>query len=135
MLRVDLDADIDTLRSGYTLTLANHFRLADGYEVQLTNAEGVSARFNLLADFRDYIPDARNIIRASHPFGLRQVGDALFIIDAGYNSVVRVEIETGRARTIVNLPPVPNTQPGPRRLLTPCRRAYACTETRYSLRT
>lgn len=113
LLRVDFNADIDTLASGFTLLLADHFRLADGHEVQLTNAEGVRATFTIIADFRDIVPDARTIVRASNPFGLRQIGDLLYVIDAGRNSIVRVEIETNRTRTLVSLPPVPNSQPGP----------------------
>ena len=45
----------------------------------------------------------------SHPYGITVSGHTLYVADAGANSVVSVDIETGRTKTVAVLPPRPFT--------------------------
>ena len=109
--RIRFSQEIDDVTDGFTLDPATHYgELADGGEVRLENASGERARIRVLADFRDIYPGTPpNPVSASNPFGLLLLGDRLYLPDAGQNSLVRIDRETGRIRTIVHFPPVPNT--------------------------
>jgi hypothetical protein len=111
--RIRFSGEIDDLVDGFVLDPATHYaELADGGEVRLENASGEKARIRVLADFRDIYPGTPpNPISASNPFGLLLLQDRLYLPDAGQNSLVRVDRETGRIRTIVHFPPVTNTAP------------------------
>ncbi len=111
LLVVRFDTDVDELASAFTLTLADHFKLADGVPVTLANAEGAHATFEILADFRDYIPDPQLIVRTSNPFGLVRIGQTLYVADASSNTVIKVDADTGRARTLARFEPLPNPTP------------------------
>jgi hypothetical protein len=114
VLAVHFSQDIDRITSGYALTLADHFTLANGFDLTLDNADGDRATVELLADFRDYVPDPNTIVRESDPFGLvldAKGDDTLYVVDAGMNSVVKVNIHTGRAQTLLSFAPLPNPLP------------------------
>ena len=114
VLAVRFSQDIDRVMSGYPLTLADHFRLANGFDLTLDNDDGDRATVELLADFRDYVPDPNTIVRESDPFGLvldAKGDDTLYVVDAGMNSVVKVNIHTGRAQTLLSFAPLPNPLP------------------------
>lgn len=108
LLLVNFNREVDTLAGGFALTLADHFRLADGFKVTKETADGGRATIELLADFRDLVPDARTIIRASHPFGMVRDRNNIYVVDSGYNSVVKVNINTGRTQTLTTFAPLPN---------------------------
>lgn len=108
LLVVNFNREVDTLAGGFTLTLADHFRLADGLKVTKEAADGGRATIELLADIRDIVPDARTIIRGSHPFGMVRDRNNIYVVDAGYNSIIRVNVNTGRMQTLTTFAPVPN---------------------------
>lgn len=107
VLMVDFSSEIDNLMSGFTLMLADHFTLANGFDLMLDNG-GERATVTLLADFRDFVPDPNLIVRSSNPFGVAVADDQLYVVDASLNSVVRVDINTGRAQTFLTFPRVAN---------------------------
>ncbi len=63
------------------------------------------------SDFRDLVPDARTIVRGSHPFGVALTEKGLYVVDAGYNSVHKIDLRTGRVRTLTTFAPLPNPAP------------------------
>lgn len=109
--RIRFSQEVDDLAEGFALDPATHYaELADGGEVRLENASGERARVRVLADFRDLYPGTPpNPVSASNPFGLLLLEGRLYLPDAGQNSLVRVDRETGRMRTIVHFPAVTNT--------------------------
>lgn len=109
--RIRFSQEIDDLADGFVLDPATHYaELADGSEVRLVNDSGERARIRVLADLRDIYPGtAPNPISASNPFGLLLLEDHFYLPDAGQNSLVRIDRQTGKIQTIVHFPPVPNT--------------------------
>ncbi len=111
VMAVHFDSSIDFLSSGFTLSVADHFTLADGFEVALQNNAAERVRIELLADFRDYVPDPRTIVRPSHPFGIDFNGNELYVVDAGQNTVLEVKIDSRRVQTRVRFAPLSNPTP------------------------
>jgi len=109
ILKVILSRDVDEVCEPFVLKRADHDLLADGTTVELTNGMGDKAAVELLADFRDNIPDARMIYRNSHPYGMTlhpSWPGWLFVAEAGMNTLLKVEIATGRTRTLARFPNV-----------------------------
>jgi DNA-binding beta-propeller fold protein YncE len=116
ILAVQFSADVDRVTAPFTFSAAHRDRLADGLEVTLDNGAGVTAAIEVLTDFRDFVPDARTITRASNPFGLAldpDGADTLWVSDAGMNAVWRVDTRTGRARILTRIAPIQNPLAGP----------------------
>lgn len=114
--RVRFSDPIDCLHEGFTLSPATHYGpLADGQEIHLVNASGAEAWVRVVADLRDLYPAGPppNVVTGSNPFGLLRLGDDFYLPDAGQNSVVKIDRATGRAKTIVHFPGVPNPPPNP----------------------
>lgn len=115
ILKATLSREVDQVLEPFLLTRADHDTLADGDPVELTNGAGDRMVIELLADFRDNVPDPRMIYRNSHPYGMTLhplFPGWLFVADAGMNTVWKVEIATGRARTLVRFPNIPTGSPG-----------------------
>lgn len=68
------DRPLDAIVEGLTLTVAQHGQLADGHDVELSNASGEHATLRLVADVRDLIQDPRTIVRKANPFGMALTG-------------------------------------------------------------
>jgi hypothetical protein len=114
ILKVTFNAEPDRITAPFALSRANQDTLADGKAVRLENGAGDQAVFELLADFRDNVPDARTIYRNSHPYGITlhpSYPEWLFVADAGMNTVWQVNIENGRASTLVRFPAIPTGIP------------------------
>ena len=69
----------------------------------------------LFADFPDYAPEPRpnfaDNVRHSHPYGLVADDEFLYVVDAGFNKVRKLELASGVEQTLTSFPPTPN--PGP----------------------
>ncbi len=112
LLTLRLPSAPEEISKEFTLQLADHFRLADGLDVELDNGAGAKATLSMLTDFRDVTPDANTITRASDPFGMefdRTNPNILYVADAGWNKVSKVDVTTGRSKVIVSFPPIRNT--------------------------
>src|SRR6185436_12983444 len=70
VLKIQLGSDIDVLTGTFTFTPQIQQQLADGDDVDLSDGAGGTARFSVLCDFPDGIPDANTIYRFSNPFSL-----------------------------------------------------------------
>lgn len=58
----------------------------------------------MLVNFDDYraepLPDFAGNVRASNPYGMVLLGNALYVVDAGWRSVRKVELATGATSTV-----------------------------------
>jgi hypothetical protein len=114
--RIRFGDPIDCLHEGFALSPTTHYGpLADGQEIHLVNPSGEEAWVRVVADLRDLYPAGPppNVVSGSNPFGLLRLGDDFYLPDAGQNSLVKIDRETGRAKTIVHFPGVPNPPPNP----------------------
>ena len=114
LLAFELDTPFEQVMSGFTLTLEDHWRLADGFPIELTNADGVTATVHVVTDFPDTMPDANIPYRFSNPFGITMSPEhegVAFITDASVDALVRVDLETGRSQRMVRFPKIPNEAP------------------------
>lgn len=114
ILRADFSAELDRITAPFRLTLASQQQLADGNDVALNNGAGDSATIRVLVDFPDVRPFAPTIYKHSDPYALLldpNDSNKLYLIDAGQDTVVRVDTETGRYRVISHLPRVPAPPP------------------------
>lgn len=98
---------------GATLTLADHFALKSGSEVQVGRGED-RMTIKLVGDFPDYTPEPRpgepNNVRPSNPFGIVLIDDDIYLNDASMNQVRTMDLDTGAISTLTNFAPLPNTR-------------------------
>lgn len=109
VLQVELS--VEHSAGGFNLTAADHATLKSGAPLALSNAQGETATVKLLADFPDFVPDPFTIVRASNPFALALLGNQLFVADASFNAVSRINLETGAVETVTRFAPLPNPLP------------------------
>ncbi len=110
MLRAVFSGPIAQLAGGFELTAADHDRLADGLEVELTSPTGEGARLALLADLKDVRPDPITTVRGSNPFDLSSRGRRTLLVDAAQNGIVQIGA-FGPPKTLLRFDPVPNPLP------------------------
>ncbi len=118
ILELTLPADYETLASGFTLSFANQTTLSGNAPVTLTNAEGKQLTVRLVVNLPDYVSDPRPTlpenIRESNPYGIELSGGALYVADASFNLLYRVQIATGAFEVFTTFAFKPNpTQIGP----------------------
>jgi hypothetical protein len=115
VLAIHFSAEVEKSTQGLSLTLADHFTLAGGGDVTLSNGRGDKITVELVADFKNFVaaplPFFQPNVRHSNPFGLVVAGKDLYVADGGMNSVVRVNIATGNTQTVAVFPPKPNPLP------------------------
>ena len=110
VLQFNLSKSPDQIQAGFTLGAADQSTLADGNTVTLSNSAGDTATVILLSAFR-YRPDPNAIYRNSHPYGLEIISadpGHLYMVDAGLNSLVQIDTQTGKAHTLAHFANVPN---------------------------
>ena len=115
VLEVNFSAHAEMTTTGFTLTAADQLALKAGQTLTLDNGGGDKLTVRLLADFPDYVPAPRpdfpaNVV-SSNPFGVVVSGGQLFVVDASFNLVATVDIETGATGTLTTFANVPNTLP------------------------
>jgi len=118
VLELTIPADYENLTGGFTLSAANQTTLAAGGQIVLTNAEGKQLTVRLVANLPDFKaeprPNSPNNVRASNLYGVEVAGDSLYVVDASFNLVYRVNIANGANETFAAFAPKPNpTQIGP----------------------
>ncbi len=110
VLQVDFPQSVDRLTSTFTLTPLEQGILFDGGTVTLSDGANSTATVSVLSHFR-FRPDPVVLFKNSHPYGLAKLAsdpNHLYMVDAGLNSLVKIDLPSGRARTIVRFPPIPN---------------------------
>ena len=109
-------ATISTWCTGpFTLAPKDHQTIADGDTVTLTSG-GDRAEVALLANFQDFTPSATTIYKHSDPYAITfdpNSREYVYVVDAGQDAIVRISRETGRMRTMLRIPPIPSSAPGP----------------------
>lgn len=114
VLAIHLSPLVEHCTRGFTLTRADHDTLKSGAVVVLRNGPADRVVLELVADIPDYVaeprPDQPNNVRASNPFGLVKIGDRLFVVDASFNKIHTVDLDSGDLGTLAVFGPVPNTR-------------------------
>ncbi len=109
VLAVDFPEALETNTVGFRLTLADHRTLKNISPLAVTNASGESTSLRLVVDFVDYLPNPRpdfaGNVRHSHPYGIVADEAHIYVVDAGFNLVHKVETATGKELTLVSFPP------------------------------
>jgi hypothetical protein len=116
VLQVQLSGFIDGITGTFRLTPAQQMTIADGFEVELSDGDGATAKVSRLVDLPDALPDPNTIYRFSNPWGLELTADGrtLYMADSSTNALVSIDTLTGKYRRLVRFAPLPNpTQVGP----------------------
>ncbi|MBE0544778.1 MAG: ScyD/ScyE family protein [Verrucomicrobia bacterium] len=112
VLAVDFPESLETNTSGFKIALADHHTLKSHAPLAVTNTSGESTTIRLVVDFVDYLPDPRpnfaDNVRHSHPYGIVADNTHLYVVDAGFNNVRKVEIASGSEQTLTSFPPTPS---------------------------
>ncbi|MCW5555257.1 MAG: ScyD/ScyE family protein [Verrucomicrobiae bacterium] len=117
VLAIHFSAAMEEATTGVTLTLADHQALKAGQRLIRADARGQRMLIQLVADFPDYAPELRpnfaDNVRHSHPYGVVGHGRHLYIVDAGFNNVHKVNVLSAEYETLASFAPTPNPLPGP----------------------
>jgi hypothetical protein len=112
VLAVTFSTPMEEHTTGVALTLADHHALKAGQRLIRADAQGRRMIIELIADFPDYAPEPRptfaDNVRHSHPYGVVARGHTLYIVDAGFNTVRKVDVRTGAFETLTTFAPTPN---------------------------
>ena len=115
ILELTLPADYETLASGFTLSFANQTTLNGNAPVTLTNAEGKQMIVRLVVNLPNFVSDPRPTlpenIRESNPYSIEFSGGALYVADASFNLLYRVQIATGAFEVFTTFGFKPNPTP------------------------
>lgn len=116
VLELTLPADYEVLTSAFTLTFSNQTTLANGGLVLLQNAEGKIMNIRLVANLPDYRVENRpglpqGNVRPANLFGIELANGNLYVVDASFNQLYRVNPATGEFITFAVFPPKPNPLP------------------------
>lgn len=114
VVALHLSTNVERNTNGYSLTVADHQALKSGVRLTLGSG-GEKVTLELVTDFPDFVPSPLPFfpanVRHSNPYGAVAMGEQLFVVDAGFNSVWRVDLETGAHSTLAVFPPIPNPLP------------------------
>jgi hypothetical protein len=112
VLELNLPGNYEGITSQFTLSTANQTTLAGGGVVALTNANGQQMTIRMVANLPDSAPNPRpgfpHNIRASNVFGVEIFQNNLYVVDASFNLIYRVNIGNGQYSTFVTFPNKPN---------------------------
>jgi hypothetical protein len=116
ILAVRFSNDVDMIAAPFTLRASDHQTIADGNPVVLDNGNGAKAEISLLANFQDFTPNPVTIYKHSDPYAIAlgpNERGVVYVADAGQDSIVRISRESGQMRTVLRIPPIPSSVPGP----------------------
>lgn len=112
VLAVHFSAAMEDKTTGVTLTPADHQALKAGQILVRADAQGRRMIIQLVADFPDYAPEPRpnfaGNVQHSHPYGVVGRSRHLYIVDAGFNNVRRLNVFTGEDDILASFAPTPN---------------------------
>ena len=93
VLVLSLPCPCDELDCGFTITQADHEKLAQKQRLTLTNADGLNATLRMLVKLPNYtpapVPGVPNAVKGSNPFGMLERGGSLYMSDAAQNAAGR----------------------------------------------
>jgi hypothetical protein len=111
VLRVTFSAPVWHLASGFTLSPANQWTLADGGVVTLSNGFNQSATVQLIGLLRVDRPDPVGIYRNTHLYGLAlsaQLPSQLYLDDAGNNAIWQLDLRSSVPKVLTRFPNITN---------------------------
>ena len=130
ILALHFSARTEKITKGFKLSLADHQALKDGSRLSLSNGEGDKITLGLVVDFPNYVSNPLPFfppnVAHSNPYGLivteeREKGEphgeherkdedevTLYVVDAGLNALLKVDIESGATSILTNFPSIPN---------------------------
>lgn len=112
VLAVHFSAALEDTTPGISLTLEDHQALKSGATLTRRDAAGRKMTIQLVADFPDYAPEPRSNfaenVRHSHPYGIVADEGFLYIVDAGFNKVRKLNRMSGVEQTLATFAPTPN---------------------------
>jgi hypothetical protein len=115
VLAIHFSAAMEEATTGVALTLADHHALKSGQSLVRADAQGRKMTIQLVTDFADYAPEPRpnfaDNVRHSHPYGIVVRDGFLYIVDAGFNTVRKVNVLNGTEETLASFAPTPNPRP------------------------
>ncbi|HEY0430097.1 MAG TPA: ScyD/ScyE family protein [Pyrinomonadaceae bacterium] len=116
ILELTLPADYEALAGNFSLSLNNQTALAGGSQVILQNSEGKFLTVRLVANLPDYATEnlpflPQGNVRPANVFGIEMANGSLYVIDASFNQLYKVNPATGEYSTFAVFPPKPNPLP------------------------
>lgn len=115
VLAVEFPEALEASTEGFALTFSDQQSLKNGSSLTVTNGAGESTTIRLIVDLADYAPEPRSDfadnVRHSHPYGIVADDTHLYIVDAGFNNVRKVEVDSGIEQTLAIFPPTPSPLP------------------------
>jgi N-acetylneuraminic acid mutarotase len=115
VLAVEFPEALEMSTEGFALSVDDHQALKSGALLTPTNGAGESTTIRLIVDFPDYAPEPRpdfaDNVRHSHPYGMVADDTHLYVVDAGFNNVRKVEIASGSEQPFTGFPPTPSPLP------------------------
>ncbi|MBX3282825.1 MAG: ScyD/ScyE family protein [Acidobacteria bacterium] len=112
VMEVFLPQRFESLDSEFHMTMDDQNALAEGRWIRIRNQEGSSIFVRVVANLPDYRPDPTPVhpdaVRASHLFAVEKVGWNLFVVDASYNMIHKINLFTGNVTPFVEFPNRPN---------------------------
>jgi hypothetical protein len=92
--------------------LADHEALINGARLVRADASGNKITIELVKDFPDYAAEPRpsfaDNVRHSHPYGIVADENFLYVVDAGFNNVRKLNRASGVETTLTSFSPTPN---------------------------
>lgn len=114
VLEITLNADYEENTSGFTLSMSDQTALKNGSTVTLTNAQARQINIRMLADLPDHRAERLGqpyLVRNANPFAAEIVGNDLYVVDAGFNSLYKINLANGQFQTFAVFAPKPNPLP------------------------
>lgn len=107
-----LPGGYQAVQSPFIMTAADQSALAGGNNVSIANAEGKTVSARVVVDLPDYRSEPRpgypDNVRAGHLFGVEMFQKDLYIVDAAFNLIHKVNTGGGSATTFIVFPNRPN---------------------------
>lgn len=116
VLKLTLPADYEQLTSGFSLSFADQTTLAEGGQVNLMNAQGKTLAVRMVTNLPDWklqhnpeLPQYN--VRPANVFGIEVFGSDLYVVDASFNQLYKVNPATGKYEDFTVFAPKPNPLP------------------------
>lgn len=116
VLELTLPADYEYLTSDFTLSRRFQRTLTEGATAVLHNTDGQTLGVRVVANLPDFRPETRpglppDNVRPANLYGIERAGANLYVVDASFNQLYRVNPVTGEFATFTVFPPRPNPLP------------------------
>lgn len=116
VLELALPADYEILTSSFTLSLNNQTTLAAGSPVSLLNADGKILNIRLVVNlpdhWRQHVPGIPQYnVRPANVFGVEMALGNLYVIDASFNLLYKVNPATDEYSVFTTFAPIENPLP------------------------